>query len=195
MIRRVAVLVSGEGSNLQALLDHPVVGPAVVLVVADRPGTGAVRRAQAAGVETVELPAVGQERAAWDGALARALGERHIGLVVLAGLRRLLGPAFVEAHRERVVNVHPSLLPAFPGLHAVRDALAAGVWETGVTVQLVDEGMDTGPVLAQQAVAVLPDDDVRTLHARLQTVEHRLLPDVVARLLAAPPQPTPIDPE
>jgi phosphoribosylglycinamide formyltransferase-1 len=180
---RVAVLASGEGTNLQALLDHPVVGPAIGLVVSDRPAARALDRARRAGVETVAMAREGVERERWEVRLDLLLREREIGLVVLAGFRRILGPGFVEAWRGRVVNVHPSLLPAFPGLNAVRDALAAGVGETGVTVHLVDDGVDTGPVLAQARVVIEPGDDEGRLRARLQAVEHRLYPAVVAGLL------------
>jgi phosphoribosylglycinamide formyltransferase-1 len=181
---RVAVLASGEGTNLQALIDHPVVGPHVALVVSDRPGARALVRARAAAVEAVVLERAGLDRGAWDARLDLLLRAHRVDLVVLAGFRWLLGPAFVASWRGRLVNVHPSLLPAFPGRHALRDALAAGARETGVTVHLVDEGVDTGPVLAQRRVAVEPGDDEQRLRGRLQPVEHRLYPEVVAGLLA-----------
>jgi phosphoribosylglycinamide formyltransferase-1 len=183
MRARVAIFASGEGTNLQALVDHPVVGPCVRLAVSDRPAARALERARSAGIEAVAVERSGIEREVWDGRVDLLLHERHIDLVVLAGFRRLLGPVFVASRRGCVVNVHPSLLPAFPGLHALRDALAAGVRETGVTVHLVDEGVDTGPVLAQRPVAVLPGDDEPRLRARIQAVERVLYPEVVAGLL------------
>ncbi len=182
---RVAVFASGEGTNLQALLDHPAVGPRVALVVSDRLGALALDRARRAGVEAVSIERAGLDRETWDARADALLLDRGIDLVVLAGFRRILGPAFVDSWRGRVVNVHPSLLPAFPGLHALRDALAAGARETGVTVHLVDEGVDTGPVLAQRTVPIESGDDEATLHRRVRAVEHELLPEVVGRLLGA----------
>jgi phosphoribosylglycinamide formyltransferase-1 len=125
------------------------------------------------------------DRDARDGAMAAWLRERGVELVVCAGYMHLLRPCFLAAFPGRVVNVHPALLPAFPGAHAVEDALAAGVRETGATVHLVDEGVDTGAVLRQEAVAVEPGDTVETLHARIRAVEHRLLPEVVRELVSA----------
>lgn len=175
---RVVVLVSGSGSNLQALLDAPAVGPLVRLVVSDRPGAGGLARGRSAGVPTecVDL-AAHPDRARWEARLRDVVATARPGLVVLAGFMRVLSPAFVE--RWPVVNVHPSLLPAFPGAHAVADALAHGVRVTGVTVHFVDEQVDHGPIIAQQAVAVRPDDTVASLHARIRAVEHRLLPRCV----------------
>lgn len=175
---RVVVLASGSGSNLQALLDHgdPI---EVVRVLADRPDAGALDRAAAAGVPgaTVDFAAYG-ERAAWDRELLDAVAAGDPDVVVLAGFMRLLGPDVVRGWP--MLNVHPSLLPAFPGARAVEQALAHGVKVTGATVHFVDEGVDTGPIVAQQAVAVQEDDTVESLHARIQPVEHTLLPQCVA---------------
>jgi phosphoribosylglycinamide formyltransferase-1 len=180
---RIAVLVSGAGTNLQALLDDPAVGPGIVLVVSDRPEAGALRRARARGVKTVVLePSHYGSREAFDHALTALLEEEAIEFVLLAGYMRILGPEVVSHFRDRILNVHPSLLPAFPGAHAVRDALDWGVKVTGATVHLVDEQVDHGPIVLQEAVPVLPDDDEATLHARIQEVEHRLFPRA-ARLL------------
>ena len=184
MDARIAVLASGTGSNLQALLDDPVVGPAVHLVVSDRAEAKALDRARSAGIEGVHLdPKAYQDRAAHDLALVALLRDRGIDLVCLAGYMRILSPGFVRAYWERTLNVHPSLLPAFPGAHAVRDALGAGVRTTGCTVHLVDEEVDHGPILAQEEVPVLEEDDESSLHARIQEAEHRLYPQVVRRLL------------
>jgi phosphoribosylglycinamide formyltransferase-1 len=176
----IGVLVSGSGTNLQALLDA---GLPVVAVASNRPGVLALDRAELAGVasEVFELEAY-PDREARDLAMADWLEEHGTELVVCAGYMHLLTQAFLE--RFRCVNVHPSLLPDFPGAHAVEETLAAGVSETGVTVHFVDEGVDTGPVIAQERVAVEPGDTPDSLHWRLQAVEHRLLPEVVGRYLA-----------
>jgi phosphoribosylglycinamide formyltransferase 1 len=181
------VLASGEGRTLQALLDAtaaPGYGAQVVAVGTDRDDARAVERAMAAGVEafTVRL-ADHPDRQSWDRALATEIARHEPDLVVCAGFMRLLGPPVLEAFPQRVVNTHPALLPSFPGAHAVRDALAYGVKVTGVTVHLVDEGVDTGPVVAQAAVPVEPDDDEDSLRARIQSVEQPLYVHAV-RLLA-----------
>lgn len=171
----IGVLVSGAGTNLQALLDERL---PVVAVASNVPAAVALDRAAGAGVPTAVFVlgdyASRQER---DAAMADWLAGRGVELVVCAGYMHLLTPGFLE--RFPVLNVHPSLLPAFPGMHAVEDALAAGATETGVTVHFVDEGVDTGPVVLQEAVRVLPSDSAASLHARLQEVEHRLLPHAV----------------
>lgn len=184
---RVVVLVSGSGTNLAALLaahQDADYGARVVGVVADRAGIGGLDIARAAGVPTaVVAPADFPDRAAWDAALARAVAVFEPALVVSAGFMRILGPAFLERFPDRIVNTHPALLPAFPGAHAVRDALAHGVRVTGCTVHVVDAGVDTGPIVAQRAVEVRPDDDEAVLHERIKTVERGLLVDVVGRLV------------
>ena len=181
---RVAVLASGSGTNLQALLDDPVVGPAVALVVSDRPEAKVLDRARTAGVRAVHLdPGRYASREEHDAALLDELRGASIDVVCLAGYMRILSPPLVRAFWGRMVNIHPSLLPAFPGAHAVRDALAWGVRVTGCTVHLVDEEVDHGPILAQETVGVLPDDDEETLHARIQEAEHRLYPRTVRALV------------
>lgn len=173
----IGVLVSGEGSNLQALLDDRL---PVVAVASNRPGVRALRRAAAAGIPTAVFElGDGERREARDEAMADWLRERGVTLVVCAGYMQLLTASFIERFPQRIVNVHPSLLPSFPGAHAIEDALAAGAEETGVTVHLVDEGLDTGPVLEQEPVEVEPRD---TLAERIHAVEHRLLPKVVREL-------------
>ena len=184
MGERIAVLVSGSGTNLQALLDHPVCGPRIAFVVSDRPEAGALARAEGRGVETVVLePSRFADRAAFDRALADELRRRGVDVVVTAGYLRLLGPAVLAAYGGRTLNVHPSLLPAFPGTHAVADALAYRVKVTGVTVFVVDDGVDTGPIALQEAIEVLDDDDWGSLEARVHAVEHRLLPEATAALV------------
>ena len=180
------MLASGSGSTLQALLDasrDPAYGASVVAVGADRADALALERGTAAGVPTfvVELRDHA-DRAAWDAALAAAVAAHEQDLVVSAGFMRILGPAFLARFGGRVVNTHPALLPAFPGAHAVRDALAYGVKLTGCTVHLVDEGVDTGPVVAQAAVPVEDGDDEDGLHERIKQVERGLLADVVGRM-------------
>jgi formyltetrahydrofolate-dependent phosphoribosylglycinamide formyltransferase len=178
---RLVVLVSGTGTLLQALLDAGEDLPArVVAVGADRDGIEGLRRAPAPSfvVRLADHP----DRASWDTALTAAVAEHRPDLVVLAGFMKLLGPAFLGRFGGRVINSHPALLPAFPGPHAVRDALAYGAKVTGCSVILVDPGVDTGPVLAQEPVPVEPADDEQTLHERIKLVERRLLVDVVAAL-------------
>lgn len=177
---RVAVLASGRGSNLAALLERLGPEAAVVCVASDVPAAVALERARAAGIETAVFPLGDDGREARDARLADWLVERGAELVVLAGYMRILTAAVVE--RLPVINVHPSLLPAFPGLRAWEQALAAGAAETGATVHFVDLGLDTGPVIAQEPVPVRDGDTPAALHERIQAVEHRLLPDVVMRL-------------
>jgi len=184
MGERIAVLVSGSGTNLQALLDDPVCGPRIALVLSDRPGIGALDRALGWGVETAVIePGDFDDRGAFDTAVADLLRSRGIDVIVSAGYLRLLGPAVLDVYAGRWLNVHPSLLPAFPGMHGVADALAHGVKVTGVTVFLVDEGMDTGPIVLQEPVEVRDDDDWDSLEARVHEVEHRLLPRATAALV------------
>ena len=183
MIGRVGVLVSGSGTNLQALLDDPVVGRAIVLVASDRPGAYALARAEGRGVRNLVLtPDANETRDAYDRRLMEALSAEGIDIVLLAGFMRIVGPAIVRAFEGRLLNIHPALLPAFPGMHAERQALDHGVRVTGVTVHLVDEEVDHGPIVLQEPVFVLPGDDEESLHRRIQEVEHRLYPQA-ARLL------------
>ncbi len=177
----VGVLVSGSGSNLQALI---AAGIPVAAVASNVAGAAALERASSAGVPTAVFALDAYPgRDSRDAAMADWLVAHHVELVVCAGYMHLLRPVFLSCFPGRVVNVHPALLPAFPGAHAVEDALAAGAAQTGATVHLVDEGVDTGPVLAQEEVPVLPGDTAETLHARIRVVEHRLLPAVVKEFL------------
>lgn len=182
---RLVVLVSGSGTLLQALIDAgpDVLGAEVTAVGSDRDGILGLQRARAHGIaEFVVPPADYPSRQAWDVAFGEVTAAYAPDLVVSAGFMRILGPAFLGRFRDRVINTHPALLPSFPGAHAVRDALAYGVCVTGSTVHLVDGGVDTGPVIAQEAVAVEPGDDESALHERIKVVERRLLVDVVGRL-------------
>lgn len=184
----LAVLVSGSGSNLQAILDACAQGglaARVCLVLADRPGCLALERAGRAGVPTRLLrPRGGAGRAAFDQAAADACLGAGARLVVLAGFMRLLGPAFLEVWQGRCLNVHPSLLPAFPGLDAPAQALAYGARVAGCTVHFVDAGTDSGPIVLQEAVPVRPEDTAQTLHRRIQALEWRLLPEAIGLFAA-----------
>lgn len=182
---RVAALVSGAGSNMLALadaIDRGEVGADLTVVASDVADAPALERARERGLATVAVPFDRADRAGWEARLADAVAAHQVDVVVLAGFMRILSGAFLSRWPDRVVNVHPSLLPAFRGADAVGDALAAGVQVTGVTVHLVDELVDHGPILAQEAVVVAPDDTRDTLHARLHAVEHRLLPHAVDAL-------------
>jgi phosphoribosylglycinamide formyltransferase 1 len=179
----IGVLVSGEGTNLQALIDA---GLPIAAVASNRPGVRALERAEAAGIATAVFDeAAYASREARDEALARWLRDHGVELAVLAGYMHLLRPRFFEVFGRRVVNTHSAPLPEFPGAHPIEDVLAAGVPETAATVHWVDEGIDTGPVIRLVRVPVEPSDTPDTLRARVQAVEHRLLPEVVRELIAA----------
>jgi phosphoribosylglycinamide formyltransferase 1 len=181
---RLVVLASGTGSLLESLLEAAVGDyPARVVAVGTDRECRALAVAAAAGVPgyTVRLRDH-VDRAAWDEAITDATGQHQPDLVVSAGFMKILGPQFLSRFLGKIVNTHPALLPAFPGAHAVPDALAYGVRVTGTTVHLVDAGMDTGPILAQEAVPVLDDDDEATLHERIKVVERRLLVDSLAAM-------------
>jgi phosphoribosylglycinamide formyltransferase-1 len=187
---RVVVLLSGAGSlcaSLLAATDDPGYPAEVVAVGADRTAAG-LEHARRRGLPTF-VCALGDhpDRAAWDRALADRLAGFEPGLVVSAGFMKIVGPAVLAGFEGRLINTHPALLPAFPGAHAVRDALAAGVPVTGSTVHLVDAGVDTGPVLAQREVPVLPGDDEARLHERIKDVERQLLVETVAAFVTASP--------
>jgi phosphoribosylglycinamide formyltransferase 1 len=186
MNARLVVLVSGAGTNLQALIDacaDPAYGATVVAVGADRDGIAALDRATSANIPSFARRVKDyQTRAEWDAALADACDEHHPDLIVCAGFMKLVGGAFLGRFQGRCLNTHPALLPSFPGMHGVRDALDYGVKVTGCTVFIVDEGVDAGPVLAQAAVEVHDDDDEATLHERIKVAERALLVDTVGRM-------------
>lgn len=178
---RIVVLASGSGSTLQALIDDPVLGPLVVAAGSDVPDCQAMSRADARNIPTFTVALRDYtDRDGWNDALAEQIGAHRPGLVVLAGFMRLLAPRVVQ--RFKIVNTHPSMLPAFPGGHAIRDALAAGVTCTGVTVHWVDEGVDTGPVVAQTPVPVEPGDDEDSLRERIQSAEKPLYIESIRHL-------------
>jgi phosphoribosylglycinamide formyltransferase-1 len=184
---RLAVLVSGRGSNLQAIIDAISDGrlPAeIALVISNVQGARGLARADAADIPTAVLPH-GQwaTRQQYDSALAETIRQHEVDLVCLAGFMRLLSPTFIDAFHHRVLNIHPSLLPSFPGLDAQRQAFEHGVEVTGVTVHLVDAQLDAGPIVMQAAVPVLPADTLETLTARILAEEHRVYPEAIRRVL------------
>jgi phosphoribosylglycinamide formyltransferase 1 len=187
MTQRLVVLVSGEGTNLQALIDacaDPGFGAAVAAVGADRDGITALARARLHNIPefTVRLRDY-PSRADWDAALAAACAARQPDLIVCAGFMKLLGKSFLDAFPGRCVNTHPALLPSFPGMQGVRDALDYGVKLTGCTVFVVDEGVDAGPIVAQACVPVLDGDDEPSLHERIKVAERELLVGTVGRMV------------
>lgn len=184
----IAVLISGRGSNLQALIDATRDGrldASIALVISNRADAQGLERARAAAIPTVVMPhGAHASRAHYDRALVEVLAEHRIGLVCLAGFMRLLGPTFCDAFPHRILNIHPSLLPSFPGQDAQRQAFLHGVRVSGATVHFVTAELDAGPIVAQEAVPVRDDDSEDTLAARILVIEHRLYPEAVARILA-----------
>jgi phosphoribosylglycinamide formyltransferase-1 len=184
---RLVVLVSGAGTNLQALLDacaDPAYGAAVVAVGADRAGIEALARAERAGVATfVQRVEDHESRTAWDAALSDEVAGHRPDLVVFAGFLKLVGGGFLGRFAGRCLNTHPALSPAFPGMHAPRDALAYGAKVSGATLFLVDDGVDTGPIVAQASVPVEDGDDEKSLHERIKSVERTMLVQTVGRMV------------
>lgn len=186
--KRIAIFASGSGSNLQVLIDHSTQnrlgGGEVALVVSDRPASLAVERAKRASILVVALrPADFPDKISYETELLRALEREKIDWIVLAGYMRLVGSTLLHAYPSRIINLHPSLLPLFPGKDAIGQAWAAGVKYTGVTVHFVDEGMDTGPVIAQETVFIEQQDTLETLTEKIHVLEHELLPRVVTKLM------------
>ncbi|MBC7247691.1 MAG: phosphoribosylglycinamide formyltransferase [Actinobacteria bacterium] len=180
---RLGVLISGSGTNLEniaAKIEEGYLRARIVVVISDRGDAYGLVRARRHGLQAVFLdPGSFPDRVSFDRELVRILRENGVDLVVLAGYMRLVSPEFVEAFRNRIMNIHPALLPSFPGTSGVADALAYGVKVSGVTVHFVDEGLDTGPIILQEAVPVLPGDDVASLHERIHGVEYRLYPEAI----------------
>lgn len=189
MNRRLAILISGRGSNLQSILDATQSGSLdakVAVVVSNRADAGGLARAREAGVEALHVsPRDFADRDGYDRELVKILRARHVGVVCLAGYMRLVGPPLLGAFERRILNIHPSLLPAFPGLDAQRQALEYGVRVSGATVHLVTSDLDAGPIVVQAPVAVLEDDTVDTLSARILVEEHRLYPEAIRLVLDA----------
>ena len=187
MSRRLGVLISGRGSNLQSIIDaigRGDLSAEIAVVISNRSEAAGLLRAREAGLETICLSQKDfDSRDAYDAAIARELDARQVGLVCLAGFMRLVGPGLLDAFPERILNIHPSLLPAFPGLDAQRQAFEYGVGVTGATVHLVTGELDGGPIVLQAAVPVLPDDTVESLSARILIEEHRLYPRAISLVL------------
>lgn len=181
---KIAVLVSGSGTNLQTLIEQlhqePDSGIDIAVVISERQRAYALTRAKHAGIPTRVVKTQDfKNRVDFDAAISREIEQAGAELIVLAGFMKLFQPPFVRKYRNRILNVHPTLLPAFPGAHPVADTLAYGVKVAGVTVHFVDEGVDSGPIIAQRAVPVLDTDDEESLHARIQVEEHQLYPQVI----------------
>jgi len=185
---RLGVLISGRGSNLQALIDAIAAGrldASIAVVISNRDDAKGLAHARAAGIEALSLPHRNfANRDDYDRALARALADRHVDLVCLAGFMRLIGTPLIEAFPNRILNIHPSLLPAFPGLDAQRQAVEHGVRVSGVTVHLVTAELDNGPIVVQRAVPVVAGDNAESLAARILEEEHRAYPEAVQLILA-----------
>lgn len=180
----IAVFVSGSGSNLQAILDEEkragLAGGKVILVVSDNPGAYALERSKKAGVKTAVIePSRFSVREEFDEAVKEILEENDIGLIVLAGFMRILTSRLIDAYRGKIINIHPSLLPAFKGAHGIRDAFDHGVKVTGVSVHFVTEELDGGPIIAQEAVRVGEKDNIEDLEKKIHETEHRLYPEVI----------------
>ena len=188
MKKRIGVLLSGRGSNFEALADSVAAGrirdAEIGLVLSNREGAPGIERAHARGLATRVIPSKGLEREAYDRQVVAALREADVALVCLAGYMRLLSPYFVAAFPQRILNIHPSLLPSFPGLESQKQALDYGLKFAGCTVHFVDQGVDSGPIIAQDTVPVLAGDTPATLHARIQEAERRLYPRVIGALAA-----------
>jgi phosphoribosylglycinamide formyltransferase-1 len=181
----VLVLISGSGSNLLALLkaaEHPLFPAKILAVGSDKPASG-LAHADLYGVPTfVVEPAKFSDTQSWAKKLEENISHYNPDLIVLAGFMKILPSSFVHTFAPRIINIHPSLLPSFPGAHAVRDALASGAKETGTTIHIVDEGVDSGPILGQQSLAVLPSDDESSLHERIKVLERKLLVETIQSL-------------
>ncbi len=185
-MKNIGILLSGRGSNFEAIArnvaDEKIPGK-IALVISNREQAPGLERARAMGLKTLFISSKGKDREAYDREVVAALKEAHVDLVCLAGFMRLLSPYFVRAFPRRILNIHPALLPAFPGLDAQKQALDYGVKFTGCTVHIVDEGMDTGPIVCQAVVPVLDDDTEETLSARILSEEHRIYSEAVCLLL------------
>ncbi|RKY37722.1 MAG: phosphoribosylglycinamide formyltransferase [Candidatus Omnitrophota bacterium] len=182
-MKKFAVFVSGSGSNLQAIIDavnRGYIPGNIALVVSDNPQAYAVVRAKNAGIETfVFNPRAYPKREDYEEIIIQELNKREVEFIVLAGFMRVLTPFFIRKYKNKILNIHPALLPSFPGTHGVRDALNYGVKVTGVTVHFVDEGIDTGPIILQEAEKVRDDDSEESLHQRLHEIEHRIYPKAI----------------
>lgn len=186
-MKKIAVFASGSGSNFQAIAVAAQAGMLNVeisLLVCDKPGAFAVDRAEMLGIPALVIsPKSYPSKAAYEAEILQKLAGLEIDMIVLAGYMRLIGPTLLEAYEGKIVNIHPSILPAFPGKDAIGQALAAGVEKTGVTIHYVDEGMDTGPIIASAAVKIAPGETRESLQKKIQRIEHSLYPEVLEELL------------
>lgn len=182
---KAAIFASGTGSNFEAIMDqHENLGCRVVLLVCDNPSAPVIEKAMMRGLETfVFNPKAYQTKADYEEKIVQKLRELHVEWIFLAGYMRIVGPTLLAEYEGHMINVHPSLLPAFPGKDAIGQALAAGVTKTGVTIHYIDEGIDTGPIIAQQEIAIDPTDTKETLQSKIHAVEHELYPHVISELL------------
>jgi phosphoribosylglycinamide formyltransferase 1 len=185
---KIGILISGRGSNMQAIINAVqqgrIPGSEVAVVISDQPDAAGLIKAKEKGVETVVVERAGRKRAEYDAEIAAELKKRDVELVCLAGYMRLLSPEFIRAFPHRIVNIHPSLLPAFKGLDAQRQAFEDGVKVTGCTVHFVDEELDNGPIIAQRTVEVRDDDTAETLAARILAEEHKLYVEAIAKVVS-----------
>lgn len=188
MTKRIAILISGRGSNMVALADAiqngRIPNAEIAVVISDQPDAKGLRTAQERGLKTLVVERRGRKREEHDREIVSVLRDERVDLVCLAGYMRVLSPFFVDAFKDRILNIHPSLLPSFPGLDAQRQALEHGATVSGCTVHFVDNTLDGGPVIAQRTVPVLPDDTVEELSARILEQEHILYPEAVASVLS-----------
>ncbi len=182
----IAVFASGNGSNFQALAESEGLSDNIVLLVTDKPNAFAVSRAEKLGIPVLALsPKDFENKADYEQAVLEGLNGENVDLIVLAGYMRLIGPTLLAAYSERIINLHPSLLPSFPGLNAVEQAFEKGVKVTGITIHFVDEGMDTGPIIAQEAIPIEESDSLSEVEAKIHKAEHRLYPATVRKLIAS----------
>ncbi|HLR79270.1 MAG TPA: phosphoribosylglycinamide formyltransferase [Bacillota bacterium] len=181
---KACVFASGTGSNFEAIMNESDLGCDIVLLVCDQPGAKVIDKAARQDIPTFVFDAKAfDSKADYERKLIQILHEHGVEWIFLAGYMRIVGPTLLQAYEGKIVNIHPSLLPAFPGIDAIGQAYREGVKVTGVTVHFIDEGIDTGPIIAQQAVNVLPDDTIDTLKKRIQQVEHKLYPQVIQQLV------------
>lgn|SRR5690625_2552255 len=182
---RAAVFASGTGSNFDAIMkQHQTLGCEVVLLVCDKPGALVLDKAMTKGIQTfVFEPQTYETKEAYEQEIVKILQQFNVSWIFLAGYMRIVGPTLLDIYEGKIINIHPSLLPSFPGKDAIGQAFKAGVEKTGVTIHYIDEGIDTGPIIAQQELAVLPDDTRETLQARIQKIEHQLYPKVIQQLM------------
>jgi len=183
-LAKAAIFASGSGSNMQAIIDDAQLDCDIVLLVCDQPGAKVIQRAEDHGLESfVCSPKAMESKEAYEQAIIKELQKKEVEWIFLAGYMRLIGPNLLQAFKGKIINIHPSLLPSFKGLHAIEQAMEAGVKVTGVTIHYVDEGMDTGPIIAQEAVTIDSGDTIEDVKEKIHQVEHRLYPQTIQQLI------------